>query len=44
MRKTYPSEIARERFERIRPILKSARKKAKPGSVDLYDVLNCCTC
>ena len=34
----YPSDITREQFEIIRPILESARKKTKPRVVDLYDV------
>ena len=38
MRKTYPSDITREQFEKIRPILQSARKKTKPTTIDLYDV------
>jgi transposase len=40
MRKTYPSEITREQFEGIRPILESIRKKTKPRALDLYDVFN----
>ena len=35
---SYPSDITREQFEIIRPILESARKKTKPREVDLYDV------
>jgi len=38
MRTTYPSDITREQFEKIRPILESARKKTKPRTLDLYDV------
>jgi transposase len=38
MRKTYPSDISREQFEAIRPILESSRKKTSPRKVDLYDV------
>ena len=34
----YPSDITREQFEIIRPILESARKKTKPRVLDLYDV------
>jgi transposase len=37
MRKTYPSDITREQFERIQPILESARKKTRPREIDLYD-------
>jgi transposase len=39
MRKTYPSDITREQFDTIRPILESVRKKTKPRTVDLYDVV-----
>ena len=35
---SYPSDITREQFEIIRPILESARKKTKPRVLDLYDV------
>lgn len=38
MRKTYPSDITREQFEKIRPILEGARKKTRPRTIDLYDV------
>lgn len=38
MRKTYPSDISREQFEKIRPILESARRTTKPRKLDLYDV------
>src|SRR5215204_524563 len=38
MRKKYPSDISREQFELIRPLLESARKKTKPRQVQLYDV------
>lgn len=38
MRKTYPSDITREQFETIRPLLESAREKTKPRSLDLYDI------
>jgi transposase len=37
-RKVYPSDVSREQFERILPLLESARKKTKPRTVDLYDV------
>nr|OAI74254.1 transposase [Ralstonia solanacearum] len=37
-KKTYPSDMSRERFEQIRPLLEQARKKTKPRSVDLYEV------
>ncbi len=38
MRPSYPSDISREQFEQIRPLLESARKKTAPRKVDLYDV------
>ena len=38
MRKGYPSDIKREQFEEIRPLLESARKKTAPRRVDLYEV------
>ena len=38
MRKPYDSDISRERFEEIRPLLESGRWKTKPRRVDLYDV------
>ena len=38
MRKKYPSDITREQFEKILPLLESVRKKTKPRKVDLYEV------
>ena len=38
MRKEYPSDVTREQFEKIRPLLENARKKTKPRKVDLYEV------
>ena len=38
MRKGYPSDIKREQFEVIRPLLGSARKKTAPRKVELYEV------
>ena len=38
MRKSYPSDISREQFEVIRPLLESARKRTSPRRVDLYEV------
>ena len=38
MRKRYPSDITREQFESIKPILENARKKTAPRKVDLYNV------
>lgn len=37
-RKTYPSDISREQFVRIQPLLEAARRKTKPRRLDLYDV------
>ncbi len=39
-RKTYPSDVSREQFERIRPLLESVRKRTKPRPVDLHEVFN----
>ncbi|GFX04230.1 hypothetical protein TNCV_3973791 [Trichonephila clavipes] len=38
MRKNYPSDISREQFEKIRPILESSRKKTRTRKLDLYEV------
>ena len=38
MRKTYPSDISREQFEIIKPLLESARKKTAPRKIELYEV------
>ena len=38
MRKEYGSDISREQFHKIVPILESARKKPRPRQVDLYEV------
>ena len=38
MRKKYPSDICREQFEQLRPMLESLRKTTKPRTVDLYEV------
>ena len=38
MRRTYPSDISREQFETISPLLETARKRTKPRTVDLYEV------
>jgi transposase len=39
-RKRYPSDISRDQFELIRPLLESVRKRTKPRTVDLYEVFN----
>jgi hypothetical protein len=38
MSHSYPSDISREQFNKIRPLLESARKNTRPRSIDLYDV------
>jgi transposase len=38
MRKNYPSDISREQFEHISDLLKNARKRTRPRTVDLYQV------
>ena len=38
MTKSYPSDISREQFEAIKPLLESARRKKSPRRVDLYEV------
>ena len=38
MSHSYPSDITREQFARILPLLESARRRTKPRTVDLYDV------
>ena len=38
MSQSYPSDISREQFVRILPVLESARRRTKPRTVDLYDV------
>ena len=39
-RKSYPSDISREQFERICPLLEAVRKRTKPRTVDLHEVFN----
>ena len=38
MRKTYPSDVSREQFDKIRPMLEAARRKTKTRRLDLYEV------
>ena len=38
MRESYPSDVSRIQFEKIRSILEGARKKTRPRKLDLYDV------
>ena len=38
MRRAYPSDITREQFEIIRPLLEDATKKTHPRKYDLYDI------
>ena len=40
MQTTYPSDVTQEQFEKIRPLLESARKKTHPRKLDVYDVFN----
>lgn len=37
-RKIYPSDVTREQFGKISPLIASARKTTKPRKVDQYDV------
>jgi transposase len=39
-RRSYPSDISPEQFERIRPLLESVRRRTKPRTVDLHEVFN----
>ena len=34
----YPSDMSREKFKRVLPILERARKKSRPRSADLYEM------
>ena len=38
MRKKYASDITPEKFEEIRPLLQSVRRRTKPTTGDLYEV------
>ena len=38
MRKRYASDISREKFEEILPLLQSVRKRTKPTALDLREV------
>ena len=38
MRNRYASDISKEKFEEIRPLLQSVRRRTKPPTVDLYEV------
>ncbi|MBV6389017.1 MAG: hypothetical protein JNIBNLAF_00613 [Nitrosomonas europaea] len=38
MRPPYPSDISRDQFEQIRPLLEGAHKKTAPRKMDLYEV------
>ena len=37
-RKKYASDISREKFAEIDPLLRSVRRRTKPTTVDLYEV------
>ena len=34
----YPSDVSREQFIKIKPMLESVRKKTRPRKVNLYDI------
>ena len=38
MRNKYASDVSQEKFEEIRPLLQSVRRRTKPRAVDLYEV------
>ena len=38
MRKPYASDISREKFNEILPLLRSVRRRTKPTTIDLYEV------
>jgi len=38
MRQRYASDISREKFEEILPLLQGVRRRTKPTTVDLYEV------
>ena len=38
MRKSYASDISKDKFEEIRPLLQNVRRRTKPTTVDLYEV------
>jgi transposase len=38
VRKKYASDISREKFEEILPLLQSVRRRTKPTKVDVYEV------
>lgn len=40
MQKTYPSDLSRKQFDKIRPLLESSRKITHPRTLDLYNVFN----
>ena len=37
---SYPSDITREQFDKIAPILEKTKKTTRPRTLDLYDVFN----
>lgn len=37
-RPEFPSDVARDQFERVRPMLEAARRRTRPRKHDLYDV------
>jgi transposase len=39
-KKLYPSDLTREQFDKVLPMLYSVRKKTKPRTLDLHKVFN----
>ncbi len=37
-KKVYGSDVSREQFDLVRPLLEGARRRTKPRTVDLYEV------
>jgi len=37
---SYPSDITREQFNKILPILEETKKTTRPRTLDLYDIFN----
>ena len=36
--KKYPSDISRQQFDLVQPLLEQSRRKTKPRTIDLYEV------
>ena len=39
-KKLYPSDISKEQFAKILPLLESVKKRTSPRTLDLHDVFN----